>query len=405
MASVIRTIPDQAISYNSHDVISESNRSLEFINETPPIDEKLSEYLEEKLEEYEKQEREKAKQQARYESKYGKSPKSKEQKEQSKRTKREIKAENRHKLIYTAKLFDIAYVKSNPARWTIANISGVHVNTFDNHKRELQAMGYFDWDSGKKTYETNTYHLPDHVKNQTITRPKDFVIPRFLFLAIQKVLKKLNWADQQPIYKQLIKDLVHHINKVYRKERAFEEKNRENCATGPPKTRAGPKRPLFKQLLAPFKLSFRDQAILSSYGEGTLRAAINDLESYSGKVLNTVAFLISRCKAIKSKLQDMVKELHASPEENLNWLKEFLKNERLQSKVIFKSGKAIDRSTQDKKPHLELLIHRHKPEKSKLIIEQKVNGHWIDKTIDLSREKFRTAVMETLEMAFKCASI
>ena len=60
----------------------------------------------------------------------------------------------------------------------------------------------------------------------------------------------------------------------------------------------------------------------------------------------------------------------------------------------------INPATKTKKPYLRLMIHKHSPEKSKLIIEQKVNGHWVDKVINLSREKFRTAVMITLEMTF-----
>ena len=373
-------------------------QSLEFINASPPIDEALSKHLEEKLLEYEKQERANAKEKSRYEAKYGKPPQSK---SKSKRTKRDLKAENRHRLIYTTKLFDIAYIKSNPSRQTIANISGVHVNTFDNHKKELQTMNYLAWKSGKKTWETNIYELPDHVKLQTITRPKDFSIPRFLFLAIQKVLKKLNWDDQQTIYKQLIKDLVHHITLRVRKKRTSLDKNEKKCATGPPKTRAGPRRHPFRKILEPLKLSFRDQAILSSYGEGPLRAAINDLESYSGTVRNTAAFLISRCKSIKNKMMDIDKEIYASAEENINWLKEKLSDEKLQKKIIFESENEIDRTSQCKKPYVNLLIHKTQPEKSKLVINQKVNGHWIDKTITLSSERFRTAVMETLERAFK----
>ena len=162
-------------------------QSLEFINESPPINESLSKHLEKSLIEYEKQEHANAKEKSRYEKKYGKPPQSK---SKSKRTKKDLKAENRHRLIYTTKLFDIAYVKSNPSRQTIANISGVHVNTFDNHKKELQTMNYLAWKSGKKTWETNIYKLPDHVKLQTITRPKDFSIPRFLFLADSKSTKK-----------------------------------------------------------------------------------------------------------------------------------------------------------------------------------------------------------------------
>ena len=111
---------------------------------------------------------------------------------------------------------------------------------------------------------------------------------------------------------------------------------RRNVLQDLQKQEQGREDPSFRQILEPLKLSFRDQAILSSYGEGPLRAAINDIESYSGKVFNTVAFLISRCKSIKSKMMDMAKELSSTPEENLNWLKEKLSDEKLQKKIIFK---------------------------------------------------------------------
>ena len=267
-------------------------------------------------------------------------------------------------------------------------------------------MGFLDWKSGKPTYETNTYFLPEHVANQHIPRPKDFTIPWWLWKAIDNALEKLSWSDKQIFYLQLIKDVVHHINEVYGKLRAFEEKNEVNSSKDPPKSRGRPKRPIFRQLLAPFKLNFRDQAILSSYGEAPLRTAINDLESYSGKVFNTVAFLISRCKAIKSKLDDLAKEVFATPEENLNWLKDYLSKASVAKHCkFFTKPDEINRATKTRKPYIRLMIHKSEAKRSKLIIEQKVNGHWIDKVIELSREKFRTTVMTTLEMAFSCASV
>ena len=367
------------------------NQSVEFINESPPIDEEISKYLEKKLEEYESQQREKAKIEAQYQQKYG-------------TKKRQTKAENRHRLIYTVNLLNIAYIKVNPSRETIASIAGVHRNTFDNHKREMKAMHYLDWKSGKKTYETNTYYLPDHVKNQHIPRPKDFTIPWFLWKAIEKIIEKLDWSDQQIIYQQLIKDIVHHINSVYGRLRAFEKKNELNSSKDPPKTRAGPKRPIFRQLLEPFELSFKDQAILSSYGEAPLRAAINDFESYSGQVVNSMAFIISRCKSIKSKIEDLAKEVVATPEENLQWLKSYLSSESITNAVKFlQRTEKINRSTKEKTPYISLLIHKQFPKKSKLVIEQKVNGYWVDKVIELSRKKFRSTVMITLELSFKYA--
>ena len=368
------------------------SKDLEFINASPPIDEALSKYLADQLAEHERQQREKARDEARYQQKYG-------------TKKQQTKAENRHRLTYTVNLFNIAYIKVNPSRETVASIAGCHRNTFDNHKRELQHMGFLEWKSGKPTYETNTYFVPDHVANQHIPRPKDFTIPWWLWKAIETVLSKLNWSDKQKFYLQIIKDVVHHINEVYGKERAFEEKNGEKCATGPPKTRAGPKKTIYWQLLAQFSFTFKEKAILSSYGEAPLRTAINDLESYSGKISNPIAFLISRCKAIKSKLEDLAKEVFATPEENLDWLKGYLSKASTMKKCKFVSNAGeINRATKTKKPYLRLMIHTKEAKQSKLIIEQKVNGHWIDKVLDLSREKFRTAVMATLEMAFKYAA-
>ena len=374
--------------------------SQNFQNTNPPIDVDLSKYLEKKLEELEAQERSKAKQQDNFE----KTPKGKKQKQrkQKKQEQQSTKSENRRRTIYAINLFDIAfYGKISPARQTIANMCGFHVNTFDNHKKELKKFGLLGWDSGKKTYETNTYYLPDHVRNQAITRPKDFVIPRFLFIAIQYVLKKLDWKSQQAIYQQLIKDVVHHISLRDRKERTSSDENSEKCAKDPPKTRGSPKRPIFRRLLSEFKFNFKDQAILSSYGEGPLRAAICDLNSYNGDVRNVVAFLISRCKAQQSKIQDQQALQIETPGQNLEWLKQLLTDPKMRARLILNSGSSIDRSTQENKPFVNLLIHKKDLSKSKLIIEQKVHGTWIDKAIPADREKFRETILSSLEMAFK----
>ena len=304
-----------------------------------------------------------------------------------------------HSIVYTFQLLHLVFPNIvNPARRSMSDGLGMHRNTFDKYKKRLQDMGYLDWKSGKKTWETNKYSLDTSLVQQIIPRPESYKMPTFLRKAIYARIKEGDWAIKKKFYTRL----VHQKNISFSKERAFEEKNEINSSKDPPKTRAGPRRPIFRQLLKPFNLNFRDQAILSSYGEAPLRAAINDLESYSGKVFNTVAFLISRCKAIKSKLQDMAKELTATPEENLNWLKEHLSSDAIKKRCkFFTKPDEINRATKSKTPYIRLMIHKHSPEKSKLIIEQKVNGHWIDKVIELFREKFRTAVMTTLEMAFK----
>ena len=367
------------------------SKSFKFINGSPPIDESLSRYFSDLLEKHDKQQREKAKQSSGYQQKYG--PKN-----------RQTKAENRHRMMYTLSLFNIAYIKSEPSRATVSRIVGCHRNTFDNHKREMQKMHFLDWKSGKPTYETNIYYLPEHVSNQHIPRPKDFTIPWWLWKAIEKVLKRLNWNDKQVFYLQFLKDIVHHIPFGYGKVRTSLDENEKKSSKDPPKTRAGPRKTIFWQLLEPFNFNFRDQAILSSYGEATLRAAISDLESYYGKVSSPIAFLISRCKALKSKCSEMVKELHASAEENLAWLKEYFSDEEFKSKCHgIKSAEEIDRSTKSKKPYVRCMVHRTIPEKSKLIIEQKVYGHWIETIIEVTRKRFRTAVIETFEMAFKTA--
>lgn len=369
-----------------------------FQNLNPSIDVDLSKYLEKKLDELEAQERSKAKQQDNFE----KTPKGKKQKKRKQRKQQPTKSENRRRTVYALNLFDIAfYGKVSPARQTIANMCGFHVNTFDNHKKELQKIGLLDWDSGKKTYETNTYYLPDHVRNQKITRPKDFVIPRFLFIAIQYVLKKLDWKGQQAIYQQLIKDIVHHISLRNRKERTSSDEISEKCAKDPPKTRGSPKRPIFRRLLSEFKFDFKDQAILSSYGEGSLRAAICDLNGYNGDVRNVVAFLISRCKSHQNKIQDQQALQIETPGQNLKWLKQLLIDPKMRARLILKSGSSIDRSTQENKPFVNLLIHKKDISKSKLIIEQKVHGTWIDKAISADREKFSETILSSLEMAFK----
>jgi hypothetical protein len=400
LASVVRTIPDKVILYNSHDANLENTQSLEFVNEAPSINEDLSGYLQTKLKNLESQERTITKQQANFE----KTPKGKKQKKrkQKKQEQQSTKSENRRRTVYALNLFDIGfYGKVKPARQTIANMCGFHVNTFDNHKKELKKIGLLGWDSGKKTYETNTYYLPDHVRNQAITRPKDFVIPRFLFIAIQYVLKKLDWKGQQAIYQQLIKDVVHHISLRDRKERTSSDENSEKCAKDPPKTRGSPKRPIFRRLLSEFKFNFKDQAILSSHGEGPLRAAICDLNSYNGKVKNAVAFLISRCRAHQRKIQDQQAIQIETPEQNIEWLKQLLMDQKMKARLILQSVSSIDRSTQENKPFVNLLIHKKDLSKSKLIIEQKVHGTWINKAISVGREKFRETILSSLEMAFK----
>ena len=309
-------------------------------------------------------------------------------------------------VLYGLQMYEIAYDgKIKVSMKQLAKELGVHINTLEKSLKNLRKWGLISWQSGKPAWKPNYYFI--HAKGNealaTMGRPTGYKLKGKLWFALQGKIKKQGYLRRQEIFRKIrcFRDNVDDLLRRWIFLRTQEEKKASKGSKDPPKTRAGPKKTIYWQLLAQFNFTFKEKAILSSYGEAPLRAAINDLESYSGKISNPIAFLISRCKAIKTKLDDLAKELTATPEENLRWLKEHLSKDSIIKKCkFFTKPEEINRATKTRKPYLRLMIHKSEAKRSKLIIEQKVNGHWVDKVIELSRGKFRTAVMTTLEMAF-----
>ena len=161
-------------------------------------------------------------------------------------------------------------------------------------------------------------------------------------------------------------------------------------------------------LLNSFKLSYKEKAILSSFGEASLRPAIDDLHYFEEKgneVKNKIALLISRCKHHKAKLHERFEaEQPCTPEESLEWLKKHL--QAMKGKLGFiKSESDLDRSTSKSKPVVMLRQHLKSVESSIFRIYQKVRGVWIDKEFTFARPDFKTAVLDHFEQSFKDARL
>ena len=313
-------------------------------------------------------------------------------------------------VLFSLQMYEIAYDgKIKVSMKQLAKELGVHINTLEKALKNLRKWGLISWQSGKPAWKPNYYfiHEKGHQTLATMGRPTGYKLKGKLWFALQGKIKKQGYLRRQEIFRK-IRNLRDNVDDLLRRWiflRTQEEKKASKGSKDPPKTRAGPQKTIYWQLLKPFNFTFKEKVILSSYGEAPLRTAINDLETYTGKIFNPIAFLIGRCKASKAKLADLAQEVFATPEENLDWLKGYLSKASTTKKCKFvSSAREINRATKSKAPYLRLMIHTSDAKLSKLIVEQKVSGHWIDKVIELSREKFRTAVMATLEMAFGYAA-
>ena len=157
--------------------------------------------------------------------------------------------------------------------------------------------------------------------------------------------------------------------------------------------------------MKPFSFSFRDCAILSSYGESSLRPAIDDLVKYKewGKeITNEVALLISRCKHHKKALEEKREAYKdCTPDEALGWIKGFLTDKKNKLRFI-KTSKEIDRSATDKKPLVLLRISKEEAVASILKIYHRVEGIWIDREFTFQRPDFKRAVFNYFEEVFRC---
>ena len=292
----------------------------------------------------------------------------------------------------------------NPSKSVLAKQVGICIRTLDKALKILKAMGFLTWKSGKKTWETNTYYIADCYKTTPLRRPKDFEIPRKLWLKQQYLIKKQKFKEfTRVLYEHSLRDIADHLRCREKLERtSFERmiKNSFKTSKDPPKKR---KRPILGHLLKEFSFSFKDQAILSCYGESVLRAAIDDLRAYEswGKVIyNKAALLVSRCKVHKEKLK--AKEKAATPEDVKNWLVNYLKS--LSGKLNFISSKdELDLATTEAKPFIDLKFHKEEFKKSALKVFQKVNGTWIDKIFTFDRPDLVEAIESYLENSLKTA--
>ena len=309
-------------------------------------------------------------------------------------------------LLWIMKSFDLAFKgKVNPSFQTIADISKVHRNTCIKYLQNHREMGVIDWDSGKKTYETNTYHLCEAYRELIIPRPKNVTLPGWLHYAIMRLIFIEKGWYKQKLINHISRENVHHKLLVYLSFRtALDEmrKNAQKSGSDPPK---GKRKSNCWHILKPFSFSAKDRAILAHYGEAILRSAIDDFnafKSWKKEVNNEVGFLISRCKHHKDRLKQREEfDKPCKPQEALEWLKENLTT--LKDKLVFlKSESQVNRSVaaENTRPGILLKIHSE-VERSIFRIYQKVRGVWIDKEFIFDRPDFKLAVTNYFEQSFK----
>lgn len=290
----------------------------------------------------------------------------------------------------------------NPSKETLAKQVGICVRTLDKALAALKAMDVIDWFSGKKFWETNTYIISQAYSMKPMRRPKDFKIPKFLWLKLQYLLKKKQLKSLWPtIYEHILKDIADHL---LRREKflrtSLEEKYRKSLKTAldPPKKR---KKPPNCQLLKQFNLTFKDQWILGRYSEALLRAAIEDLYAYRlwGKeTRNLPAFLISRCKAHKQGQE--ARQLKAEPSMIKEWLTSYFKAHK-QRFVFISRESQIDLATSEPRPFIQMLWHKEDLRQSVLKVYQKIHGAWVDKVFRFDRPDVANAIENYLENSIR----
>ena len=309
-------------------------------------------------------------------------------------------------LLHLIQEYQIAYDQVYVSRETLAKEIGICMKRLDKAIKRLQEWGAITVISGKANYTSNIYILSGGYDKIPTREPEGYKRPRHIhFVIARKLLKEKCVEFKQWVYEHILKDITHHLILKVKLIRSYEKKGGEflEKESDPPK---GKGRLSCWHLLSAFKLSYKEKAILSSFGEASLRPAINDLhffEKKGKKVNNKIALLISRCKHHKAKLHERFEaEQPCTPEESLEWLKKQL--QAMKGKLGFiQSEGDLDRSTTKSKPFVMLRQHLKSVESSIFRIYQKVRGVWIDKEFTFARPDFKTAVLDHFEQSFKDA--
>ena len=289
----------------------------------------------------------------------------------------------------------------NPSKKRLAREIGTCIRTLDKALKVLRELGIIDWVSGKKTWETNTYFLAECYKTTPMRRPDDFDYPKHLFWKIQRHIKIKKLKEfTRVLYEHFLKDIADHLFHKTKSIRTSIEKRRRKsvkASKDPPPKR---KKPPNWQLLRTFKLSFKDQWVIGRYSEALLRSAIDDYNFYKkqGKeIVNIPAFLISRCKTHKEKLDLLKKENRTNVKD---WITSYFKSRGKRFIFIAKESD-LDTSTSEQKPFIQFLKHKANIKKSILKVWQKVGGQWIDKVFNFDRPDLVDSIENYLENSLK----
>ena len=284
----------------------------------------------------------------------------------------------------------------NPSKDTLAKQLGICTRTLDKALAVLKAMGVLSWKSGKKTRETNTYYLADCYKTTPMRKPEGFKHPEYLWLKQQYFIKTKKLKEfTRTLYEHLsgnIADYLLRRDKFIRSSLDETGKNFFKSSKDPQKSRG---RPILWHLLSQFTLPFKDKAILSSFGEAALRAAIDDMTAFTSwgkEVDNVTAFLISRCKAHREKSGAALSK--ETPDNILKWLKRQLIG-KPHIKII-QSDEQVDRMD-NSSTFVKVLVHKSSPLESIIYFWKKINGYWIDKRVPLKHERLMETVSEFID--------
>ena len=303
-------------------------------------------------------------------------------------------------LAYLMQEYNIAYEGDIfPSRKRLAEELQVCERTIDKTLKNLK----FDKDlyvqSGKKNWTTNQYSVPIKYQKTPLIAPPDYIRPKIL-----------HWILSRKFSKAKCPKLKHWIGKHFRRQKpqfahySFQEikklrisieeaiKNFFKSSKDPPKSRG---RPILWHLLKQFTLPFKDKAILSSFGEAALRAAIDDMTAFTSwgkEVDNVTAFLISRCKAHREKSGAALSK--ETPDNILKWLKRQLIG-KPHIKII-QSEEQVDRMD-NRSTFVKVLVHKSSPLESIILFWKKINGYWIDKRVPLKHERLMEAVSEFID--------
>lgn len=290
----------------------------------------------------------------------------------------------------------------NPSKETLAKQVGICVRTLDKALAALKVMSIIDWISGKKFWETNIYIISDAYRIRPMRRPKDFKVPKFLWLKMQYLIKKQKLKEfTKTIFEHLLGDIADHLlrrNKFLRTSQKESSESFLKTALDPPKTR---KKPPNWQLLKHLKLSFKDQWVLSRYSEAVLRQALDDLSKYhswGNTVNNTAAFLMAQCQTHQK--QRKAKCENINPTSIKEWLISYFKA-RQQRFIFINKESQIDPATSEPRPFIQLLWHKEDLKRSVLKVYQKIQGQWIDKVFTFDRPNLMEAIETYLENSLR----